>query len=67
MYHKKWAEKERKGSQCAINCVTAFDNTKMFDKQISTVSRGGFFQHKSVAKSEPFLSQMDLETVIYTN
>lgn len=61
----KWAEKERKGWQCAINRVTAFNDTKMFDKQISTVSRGSFFQHKSVAKSEPFLSQMDLETVIH--
>lgn len=67
MYHKKWAEKERKGSQCAINCVTAFDNTKMFDKQINAVSRGSFFQLISVAKSKPVLSQTDLETVIHPN
>lgn len=50
---KKWAEKERKGSQCAINCAP-LDNTKMFDKLISTVSRGSFFQLKSFANQNCF-------------
>ncbi len=47
-------EMDRKINKGFTMCDQLCDNTKMFDKQISTVSRGSFLQLKSFANQNHF-------------
>jgi len=45
------------------NLGVIFDSSLNFNKQVSSVVKGSFYQLRTVAKLKPFLSKKDLETV----
>ncbi len=47
------------------NLGVVFDSDLLFDKQINSVFKGGFFHLRSIVKLKQFLSKKDTEEVIH--